>query len=140
MPVYTCTTTQGLLRPDQKTDIAREITRIHCELTGAPADFVHVLFQEMAPGDAFVGGEPMTRSIVRGLVRAGRPLELKARMLADLSAAWGKVSGQAPHDIFVALEDVPASHVIEAGRILPEPGEEEAWLAAQGLAGTRSGL
>jgi hypothetical protein len=39
MPTYFCTTLEGRLTADQKSNIAGEITRIHCEVTGAPSFF-----------------------------------------------------------------------------------------------------
>jgi len=39
MPTYVCTITEDRLSPDQKSRIAGEITRIHCEVTGAPTSY-----------------------------------------------------------------------------------------------------
>ena len=39
MPTYTVTTPEGCLDDDKRARIAREITRVHHETTGAPAYF-----------------------------------------------------------------------------------------------------
>jgi phenylpyruvate tautomerase PptA (4-oxalocrotonate tautomerase family) len=120
--------------PEQKAAIAGEITRIHCGLNpGTPTGFVHVIFTDVAPGDGFVGGEISTKSVIIGLIRAGRSREIKTGLLLGISEAWQKITGQAEEDIVVGLQDIPAKDVVEGGLILPEPGEEEAWLAEHGL-------
>ena len=134
MPIYTCSAPSGELTGEQKAAIAAEITRIHCEVTGAPAAFVHVFFHDLAPGNAFISGRPFDgRAAVVGLIRAGRSDEDKARILFGISAAWHAVTGLDEKKIVVGVEDVPAKNIVEDGALLPEPGEEEAWLAAHGL-------
>ena len=44
MPIYQCISPEGLLDESQRKNIAEEITRIHCDATGAPRSFVNVLF------------------------------------------------------------------------------------------------
>jgi phenylpyruvate tautomerase PptA (4-oxalocrotonate tautomerase family) len=46
MPVYQCATAKRL-SPETKAAIAREITRIHIEFTGAPEAFVNVVFSDL---------------------------------------------------------------------------------------------
>ncbi len=48
MPTYFCTTLEGRLTAEQKRKIAGEITRVHCEVTGAPRFFAQVIFQEVS--------------------------------------------------------------------------------------------
>jgi len=36
MPIYQCISPQGLLDESQRENIAGEIARIHCDVTGAP--------------------------------------------------------------------------------------------------------
>jgi phenylpyruvate tautomerase PptA (4-oxalocrotonate tautomerase family) len=58
MPFYRCITLVGMLAQEQKEEIVREITRIHCEATGALPRFVQILFEEVRPGDVFQNGKP----------------------------------------------------------------------------------
>jgi phenylpyruvate tautomerase PptA (4-oxalocrotonate tautomerase family) len=74
MPTYTVTTPEGCLTADKRAAIAREITRVHSETTGAPTYFAQVIFNEVAPGKYFVGGQPLhgQQLFVNGQIRAGR--------------------------------------------------------------------
>ena len=66
MPLYRLSTPSGSLALVQRAQIAEAITEIHCEVTGAPALFVHVFFFD-APAS---GAGP--RHQVHGTIRAGR--------------------------------------------------------------------
>ena len=46
MPLYRCAIREGLSNEAQREQIAKEIVRIHCGVTGAPPSFVHAFFQE----------------------------------------------------------------------------------------------
>ena len=83
MPTYVCTVMEGRLSPDQKCRIAAEITRIHCEVTGAPTFFAQVIFEEVKPGNYFIGGVPIVHDqiFVYGRVRAGRSMQDKLKMI-----------------------------------------------------------
>jgi phenylpyruvate tautomerase PptA (4-oxalocrotonate tautomerase family) len=43
MPTYVCSAATGRLKSDQKAEIARSITAIHYEETGAPGCLVQVI-------------------------------------------------------------------------------------------------
>jgi phenylpyruvate tautomerase PptA (4-oxalocrotonate tautomerase family) len=62
MPIYQCISPEGLLDESQRKNIARAITRIHCDATGAPRSFVNVLFQDMPNGRVFTGASRSTHS------------------------------------------------------------------------------
>jgi phenylpyruvate tautomerase PptA (4-oxalocrotonate tautomerase family) len=59
MPTYFCTTVERRLTAEQKSRIAGEITRIHCEVTRAPSFFAQVIFQEVKHGNYLMGGAPL---------------------------------------------------------------------------------
>jgi len=118
MPLYICGAPADELSAEKRQLIADEITRIHCELTGAPATFAHVVFDESKPDYS-----------VFGTIRAGRTDETKAAMRREMANAVAKTVGVTAADVGVVTVDVPASWVMEGGDLLPEPGEEEAWLA-----------
>ena len=125
MPVYQCSIPAARLDDAKRQQIASEITRIHCECTGAPPDFAHVLF-----ADASESAGP--GASVLGTIRSGRPDALKARMATAMAEAVAKTLGEEPRLVRVQLLDVPASWVMEGGALLPEPGEEAEWLARHG--------
>ena len=82
MPTYVCTSLDGRLTAEQKRAIAREITNIHSEVTGAPTYFAQVIFNELKPGNWFMGGLQLRHDhiFVHGHIRAGRAADDKARM------------------------------------------------------------
>ncbi len=125
MPLYYCTVSQGLTSYEQRSRIAADLTRIHCETTGAPPAFVHVFFVEAREAGLPEGG----RAAVLGSIRAGRTLEQKERLVSGMSRAIAATLGRPVEEISVATVDVPARWVMEGGEVLPEPGEEAAWLA-----------
>src|SRR5260370_7181151 len=83
MPTYFCTTLEGRLTAEQKSKIAGEITRIHGEVTGAPSFFAQVIFQEIKPGNYFMGGAPLKHDqvFVYGIIRGGRAAVYKSRLI-----------------------------------------------------------
>jgi phenylpyruvate tautomerase PptA (4-oxalocrotonate tautomerase family) len=133
MPTYFCTSANGRLTSEQKGRIAGEITRIHAEVTGAPAFFAQVIFNEVKPGDWFMGGAPLTHEqiFVYGHIRAGRAAVDKTRMIKLMAEAVTTAaqagSGRA---VWVYLNELPPRQMIEFGHVLPEPGDEPAWTAA----------
>ena len=134
MPIYECLTVAGTLDPDQRRQIAEAITIIHAEETGAPADLIHVVFTELPAGHAYTAGRQSTPALIRGHVRAGRPAEVRETILRRIYELYASVThstGLGDMGILVALIDVPAQWVMEAGRILPEPhkAKEDAWFA-----------
>ena len=125
MPLYRCRVREGLTTLAQRSHIAKEITRIHCEITGAPPAFVHAFFAEDENGELPDG----KKAVVLGSIRAGRTDEQKAQLVSDMTSAVATTLGTAEDEVLVATVDIPARWVMEGGELLPEPGEEEAWLA-----------
>jgi phenylpyruvate tautomerase PptA (4-oxalocrotonate tautomerase family) len=133
MPTYTCTTLEGRLTPEQKGRIAKEITRIHSEVTGAPGFFAQIIFSEVKLEDFFMGGAALAHDhvFVYGHIRAGRAAVDKKRMIALMAAAVGEVAHvDSPRAVWVYVNELPPRQMIEFGHFLPEPGDEAAWTAA----------
>ncbi|MEM6828635.1 MAG: tautomerase family protein [Pseudomonadota bacterium] len=126
MPLYICNSKAGTVAQEAKAKIADDITRIHCDVTGAPATFVHVFFFEDGPQPPLGDKTAM----IYGQIRAGRTDDQKAQICAEMGAALSDHTGIGPDELLVFTSDTPASWVMEGGDVLPEPGEEEAWLAA----------
>ena len=127
MPLYQCISPEGLLDGSVRENIAGEITRIHCNATGAPPSFVNVLFLEMPSGKFFIEGRPSNHSVVLGTVRQGRDVATHQAMLGDLSQMWAHLTGQSEGELLIMLSDVPSENMMEAGLILPRSGDEEQW-------------
>ena len=131
MPLYLCRTAEGAVAGPVKQQIAEDITRIHCAVTGAPPVFVHAFFLPMVPmGPTAPAGADAPAIAVRATIRAGRTDAQKADIHDQLHAAIVARTGHGPADIAVEIVDTPASWVMEGGEIFPEPGEEAPWLEA----------
>jgi phenylpyruvate tautomerase PptA (4-oxalocrotonate tautomerase family) len=114
-----------------KAEIATAIPGAHVEATGAPRVFVHVFFNELPPGVAYSAGEIDTRiSGIQGAIRAGRPLEVKQALIKQISAAWSKITGQPEKQLLAGLSEIDSDITMEYGLILPHPGSETEWFAA----------
>ncbi len=132
MPTYTCTIAQAQLSQTQKAAIARRITQIHSEVTGAPGSFAQVIFREVKPGNHFMGGAPLGHDtlFVHGHIRAGRTAEQKRALLTKMAAALGEAAGLAATGIWIYVAELPSAQMMEFGQVLPVPGGEAAWTEA----------
>lgn len=128
MPLYRCTSPADALDDTQRAALATAFTDIHCDLTGAPRTFVHVQFHHRAPAHG------AARFALHAGIRAGRDRELADALVARCIAAVAQVTGAATGDITMRTSSTPASWILEGGRVLPEPGEEEAWVAGHASA------
>ncbi len=123
MPFYHAIVAAGSLPEEQRQAFANDVVRIHCDITGAPPSFVHVLVTE---SDRLPDG---CSGRISGTIRAGRTGEQKADLAAQLGAALAARAEADPSSIVTTTSDVEASYPMEGGALLPEPGspEEEAW-------------
>ncbi len=132
MPTYACSTAAGRLTPAEKIEIVQCITAIHHEETGAPRYFVQVIFYDIAPGNHIIAGQmaPAGQIWIRGDIRDGRTEEQKRRMLSRIMQEVSRTSGIGEDEVWVYLSELPARNIVEYGRVLLPPGEEDAWFAA----------
>ena len=99
MPIYKCYSPKGLLTDSNRQQIAKEVTTIHCEATGAPPSFVNVMFLEIPASASFVAGQPSTRSLIEETsaraVTSRRDRDV-TRVVADVDTAHRPIRGR-PH-------------------------------------------
>jgi phenylpyruvate tautomerase PptA (4-oxalocrotonate tautomerase family) len=131
MPVYTCTTVQETLGADTKAELAAEITRVHSMINHVPGTYVNVVFHELAPENAYTDGLPAHPLLINGWVRTGHPAAQSSQLVAEVATAATRVTGIPAKRVLVVIQNSPAHFAIEGGRVLPEPGEEQAWLHEQ---------
>jgi phenylpyruvate tautomerase PptA (4-oxalocrotonate tautomerase family) len=132
MPSYVVTCVEGRLTGSQKSQIAEAVTRAHGETTGAPYYFVRLTFNEVKPGNYFLGGTQLDGDeiFVHGTIREGRPKDMKDALMARLAADVVIASRMKPSTVWVYLSELPPNQMIEFGRVLPLHGKEAEWAAA----------
>lgn len=109
------------------------------EATGAPRVFVHVFFNELPPGIAYSVGELDTKiSGIQGAIRAGRPLDVKQKLIKRISASWSEITRLPQKQLLAGLNEIDSDVTMEYGLILPHPGGETEWFATN--AGALDGI
>jgi phenylpyruvate tautomerase PptA (4-oxalocrotonate tautomerase family) len=133
MPQYHCLVQKDRWTLEQKAALAEAITAVHCEVTGAPRHFVHVIFNEIPDGDWFAAGKLSRFSIVNAYIRAGRTDEQKLELMSLISRRWSELTDQLERELVITVTDLPPEHWMEAGHLMPQAGNENDWLGRLGL-------
>ena len=112
--------------------IAQAITKTHNECTGANTYFAQVIFQETPNGKHFMGGKPVQdgQLFLHGQIRAGRPPELKEKLILAMREALITSSWLSKDQIWIYIVDLIPAQMIEYGEILPLSGKESEWFAS----------
>jgi phenylpyruvate tautomerase PptA (4-oxalocrotonate tautomerase family) len=131
MPVYTCTTTTSTLTADIKSALAKEISRIHAEINHVPSTYVNVVFHELPPGGIYTDGVPANPVLVNGWVRSGHPTDKTSLLTTEIASAVSRIVNIDADRVLMVIQNSPARFAVEGGRVLPEPGQEQAWLAGE---------
>jgi phenylpyruvate tautomerase PptA (4-oxalocrotonate tautomerase family) len=131
MPIYTCTTTASTLASDTKAALATEISEIHSAINHVPTSYVTVVFHELPADAVYNGGVPASPVLVNSWVREGHPADETTRLATEIAAAVTRVTGVPADQVTVVIVPGPARFAVEHGRVLPEPGHEAAWVAAE---------
>jgi phenylpyruvate tautomerase PptA (4-oxalocrotonate tautomerase family) len=130
MPIYTCTTTASTLASDTKAALATEISEIHSAINHVPSSYVTVVFHELPSDAVYSGGAPSNPVLVNSWVREGHPADETTRLATEIAAAVTRIAGVPAEQVTVVIQPGPARFAVEGGRVLPEPGQEAAWIAA----------
>jgi len=129
VPIYTCTTTESTLPAQTKKALAGEIGKIHSEINHVPSTYVNVVFHELPPDCVYTDGAPASPVLISGWIREGHPKAEVTRLAIEIAAAVSRITGVPAERVLVVFESSPGSFAVEGGRVLPEPGEEAAWIA-----------
>ena len=124
MPLYTLITQDRTLSSDAKTKLAMDLTTLHSEYAGVPKNWVHVVFQDYAPGSGFTAGEPAATAALTLLIRAGRSPEYKRELLQRLWKLFQTATGAPDDQIVIGIQEVPASQAMEMGQVMPDIANE----------------
>jgi phenylpyruvate tautomerase PptA (4-oxalocrotonate tautomerase family) len=130
MPTYVCYTHRGQVAAAAKAEIAAGIAQIHHGFTGAPIAFTQCIFRDLNPNDHFIGGQPAPRDgvWVYGHIRTGRTASAKRHILLGIQDLLRHVLKVSDSVVWVYLNELAHNDMVEFGRVLPEPGDEQAWM------------
>jgi phenylpyruvate tautomerase PptA (4-oxalocrotonate tautomerase family) len=124
VPIYQCSSPEGLIDESARARLAEEITRIHCDATGVPPSFVNVIFTDVPEGRYFVAGKPAAHSFLNAAIRAGHDVTVRQSILRNLSQMWTRLTGQPEEELLISLWENKAENAMEGGSIFPAVGEE----------------
>ena len=129
MPTYTVTTSNINLNSKKQKELAKGITKVHSVVTGANTYFAQVIFNKTKKNNHFMGGKKVKEPslFLLGQIRAGRSKEVKDKLIADLKDVLVKNSKLDETQIWVYINDLPPSQMIEYGAVLPDSGKEKEW-------------
>ena len=134
MPFYRCLIPKDSLTYEQRQRVAVAFTDVNCGLSTAPRHFVQVAFLESSPRgevpDSHGNGVLRydTPYFIAGGNRAGRSTETKHKILKGVIDRFSEIADVPREMVSGVITEAPGSWTMEAGRILPDPGEEAEWL------------
>jgi len=96
-----------------------------------PSIYVNVVFHELPADGVYTDGVPANPVLVSGWVRQGHPQADTTRLATEIAAAVTRITGVDAQQVLVVMLSSPASSAVEGGRVLPEPGQEQAWMAQE---------
>jgi len=131
MPTYTITNSNFNISSKQPKKLAEENTKVHNVVTGANTYFAQVIFNKTKKNNHFMGGKKVKEPSLFLLrqIRAGRSKEVKDKLISDLKHVLVKNSKLDETQVWVYINDLPPSQMIEYGAVLPESGKEKEWFA-----------
>ena len=129
MPTYTVTNSNFNLSSIQQTKLAKGITKVHNIVTGANTYFAQVIFNKTKKNNHFMGGKKVKEPslFLFGQIRAGRSKKVKDKLISDLKNMLVQNSKLDETQVWVYINDLPPSQMIEYGAVLPESGKEKEW-------------
>jgi phenylpyruvate tautomerase PptA (4-oxalocrotonate tautomerase family) len=130
MPTYMCYAHEGQITAEQKSLVAAGIARIHGRFTNAPVAFCQSVFRNLGFGEHFIGlhPAPLNGVFVYGHIRAERPTEAKNHILMGIRDLLMEVLNVPETVVWVYLNDLNHTDMVEFGQVLPKPGDEQRWL------------
>ena len=128
MPTYVCSLAKHSVNDRQKAAIAEAIAHVHCEETGAPSFFVQVVFEEKESSDRYLGGSRETKHVwVRGDIRSGRTEAQRNALMLRIMKEVSRITKVKEEDVWVYLNNLQPTDMVEYGHVLPQPGKEAEW-------------
>jgi phenylpyruvate tautomerase PptA (4-oxalocrotonate tautomerase family) len=130
VPTYMCYVHKSEVTAEQKREIAEGIARIHSQSTGAPVSFCQCVFRSLESDEHFIGlqAAPHNGVFVYGHIRAERTSAAKNQILIGIRDLLTGMLNIPESVVWVYLNDLAHSDMVEFGRVLPEPGGEQGWV------------
>ena len=120
MPVYSLTSSKPI-KDTHKEKLTNLVTDVHCGLTGATEQFVHVLFAENIP---LINGNEL---YIQANVRSGRTKATVADIRKQLVEKSAAILDIPISKVSINLLEIQPKWCMEGGYIMPEPGKEAEW-------------
>ena len=130
MPTYVCYTHPDQVNAAAKAKIAAGIAQIHHRCTGAPIAFTQCVFRDLGPDEHFIGGQPAPGNgvWVYGHIRAERTTAVRHDIMVGIRDLLIDVLKIPDSVVWVYLNELVYTDMVEFGRVLPEPGDEQRWV------------
>ena len=129
MPTYFVNLSNIKIKKKNKEKLAKKITKVHNEVTGANKYFAQVIFNNTKMGDHYMGGKTVSKPeiFIYGHIRSGRTTKIKNQLIIELRDLIRNSIKLKKDNIWVYILDLKPSQMIEYGEILPKSGGEKKW-------------
>ena len=129
MPTYFVNSSNIKIKKKIKEKLAKKITKVHNEATGANKYFAQVIFNYNKKENHYMGGKMVSKPevFIYGHIRSGRTAKIKNKLITGLREVIRKNTRLKKDNIWVYILDLKPSQMIEYGEILPKSGGENKW-------------
>tara|TARA_X000000368_G_C22811670_1_gene614954 strand:- start:229 stop:669 length:441 start_codon:yes stop_codon:yes gene_type:complete len=129
MPTYFINLSNIKIKKKNKEKLAKKITKVHNEATGANKYFAQVIFNNTKLGDHYMGGKIVSKPeiFIYGNIRSGRTAKVKNKLIIGLRELIKNNTKLKKDNIWVYILDLKPNQMIEYGEILPKSGSEKKW-------------
>ncbi len=129
MPTYTFKYSNLTLNKKKKFKLAKAVTKIHSDVTGANTYFAQVIFEQNKKEDHYIGGKKVRTPeiFLFGNIRSGRSKKIKKRLIVNMRESIKKILKLDQDNIWIYILDILPSQMMEYGELLPNSGKEKNW-------------
>ena len=129
MPTYFVNSSNIKIKKKIKEKLAKKITKVHNEATGANKYFAQVIFNDNKKENHYMGGKMVSKPevFIYGHIRSGRTAKIKNKLITGLRELIKNSTKLKKDNIWIYISDLKPSQMIEYGEILPKSGGEKKW-------------
>ena len=127
MPTYFVNSSNIKIKKKIKEKLAKKITKVHNEATGANKYFAQVIFNDNKKENHYMGGKMVSKPevFIYGHIRSGRTPKIKNKLITGLREVIRKNTRLKKDNIWVYILDLKPNQMIEYGELLPKSGGEK---------------